>query len=100
MNSTIQNVVTQSTLMTAYNLAKNARVFEPRRLDRALGIVQRNDTRLLEDGRLDTNVTDWQLATVKQCTCEDYKRHGAQWFCKHRIAKMLVVKAQRLENTK
>ena len=84
--------------MTAYNLAKNARVFEPRRLDRALGIVQHHSTQLLPDGRLDVNVNDWHMATVKSCDCEDHRR-GTK-YCKHIISAMLVTKAQRLENTK
>ncbi len=93
MNATLTAKVTRSTLMKAYNLARLARVFEPKRLNRALGIVQRNDTRLLEDGRLDVNVNDWHMATVATCDCEDNRRG---YVCKHRIARMLIIKAQRL----
>lgn len=97
MNPTLASTITQSNLMRAYNLARNARVFEPKRLNRALGIVQTNSTRLLADGRIDSTVGDWQLANVKACTCEDYKRHGTNWWCKHRISAALVVKATRLQ---
>lgn len=97
MNPTLASTITQSNLMRAYNLARNARVFEPKRLNRALGIVQANSTRLLDDGRLDVNVNDWHMATVSKCDCEDNRRGH---ICKHRIAKMLVVKATRLENAK
>jgi len=95
MNNIINQTVTRSNLMRAFNLARHARCFEPRRLNRAWGIVQRNSTILLADGRLDSTGSDWHLTTIAKCDCEDNRRGGH--VCKHRIAKMLVVKAQRLQ---
>lgn len=92
MNATLS--INQSNLMKAYNAARNAHVFEPKRLNRALGIVQTNSTKLLPDGRLDITVNDWHIATINSCDCEDHKR-GTR-YCKHIIARMLVVKATRL----
>lgn len=92
MNNILSHT-TKSHLMTAYNLAKAAKVFDEGRLNRALGIVQSNSTKLLADGRLDVNVNDWHMATISTCDCIDHKRVK---YCKHIIAKMIVVKAQSL----
>jgi hypothetical protein len=93
MNASLSPIVTKSNLMTAYNLARQAKVFEPKRLNRALGIVQHHATQLLPDGRLDVNINDWHMATIKDCDCIDHKHNK---YCKHVIAAMLVTKAQRL----
>lgn len=93
MNASIAPLVTKSNLMKAYNAARQANVFEIGRLNRALGIVQRNSTRLLADGRLDVNVNDWHMATISKCDCIDSQRVK---YCKHKIASMLVVKAKQL----
>jgi hypothetical protein len=97
MNASISPIVTKSNLMKAYNAAVIARCFDRGRLNRALGIVQRNSTKLLADGRLDVTGSDWHLATIKSCDCEDHKRVK---YCKHIIASMLLYKALKLEETK
>jgi hypothetical protein len=86
--------------MRAYNLARLAHCFEPGRLNRALGIVQTNSTRLLPDGRLDVNVNDWHMASVAKCDCIDYQQHGSKHWCKHRIAAALIYRAAQLDETK
>ena len=98
MNNIQTEISNKSNLMKAYNLARLSRVFDPKRLNRAFGIVQSNSTRLLPDGRLDVNVNDWHMATIASCDCEDHKR-GTK-YCKHIIAAMLVTKAKRLQVTK
>ena len=98
MNNIQSEITTKSNLMKVYNKARLARVFEPKRLNRAFGIVQHNATRLLPDGRLDVSINDWHMATIGSCDCEDHKR-GTK-YCKHIIAAMLVTKAQRLAVTK
>lgn len=95
MNATLQPIVTKSNLMTAYNLARKANVFELKRLNRALGIVQANSTRLLSDGRLDVNVRDWHMASIASCDCGDHVKRGTK-YCAHIISAMLVVKAKQL----
>jgi hypothetical protein len=96
MNKTLN--ITQSELMSAYNAAKKARCFEPKRLNRALGIVQRNST-VLVGAQLDvTSDKDFHLATVKRCDCEDFRM--TRGWCKHRIARALIVKAERLKDGK
>ena len=90
MNNIINQTVTRSNLMRAFNLARRARCFEPKRLNRAWGIVQRNSTMLLADGRLDSTGSDWHLTTVAKCDCEDHKHTK---YCKHIIAAMLIKKA-------
>ena len=98
MNNIQFEVTSKSHLMTAYNKARLAGVVDAKRLNRAFGIVQSNSTRLLPDGRLDVNINDWHMPTITSCDCEDHKR-GTK-YCKHIIAAMLVVKAQRLQVTK
>lgn len=98
MNASITPLVTKSNLMKAYNAARQAKVFEIGRLNRALGIVQRNSTRLLADGRLDVNVNDWHMATIRDCDCIDHKR-GTK-YCKHIIAACIVIKAKQLQEAK
>lgn len=90
----ITSTVSKSHLMTAYNKAKAAGIFDEGRLNRAWGIVQSNSTKLLADGRLDVNVNDWHMATTRDCDCIDHKR-GTK-YCKHIISAMIVVKAQSL----
>lgn len=97
MNNTIAPLVTKSNLMKAFNAARLANVFESKRLNRALGIVQRNSTKLLSDGRLDITGADWHLSTAAKCDCMDAKQGHV---CKHRIAKALIIKAQRLSEVK
>lgn len=102
MNNTIAPIVTKSNLMKAFNAARLAKVFEPKRLNRALGIVQRNSTKLLADGRLDivslsNPETDWHLANAGRCDCMDAKKGN---ICMHRISKALIIKAQRLSEVK
>ena len=108
MNTIVTNV-TQSNLMKAYRAARAARVFEPKRLNRAFGIVQSNNTKLLPDGRLDVNVNDWHMASTHDCDCPDHqgiKNTRGEWvkfpnkYCKHIIAACLVVKARRIAKTK
>lgn len=97
MNNSIAPLVSQSNLMRAYNLAKRSNVFEVKRLNRALGIVQSNSTKLLTDAqgkvKLDVNINEWHMATVRSCDCQDHKHTK---YCKHIIASMLVVKAKQL----
>jgi hypothetical protein len=82
--------------MKAYNKARLANVFDPKRLNRAFGIIQHSHTRLLSDGRLDVSINGWHIATVNSCDCEDHKR-GTR-YCKHIIAAMLVTKAQQISS--
>lgn len=98
MNNTISPIVTKSNLMKAYNLARQAKVFDTGRLNRALGIVQRNSTKLLSDGKLDVTGSEWRTATIKDCDCPDHQR-GTK-YCKHIISAMLIIKAQRLSEVK
>lgn len=97
MNNILASTVTRRNLMKAFNAARKANVFDPGRLNRALGIVQANATRLLPNGKLNVEINAWHQATVNSCDCEDNKRGH---ICKHRIAKMLVVKATRLQENK
>lgn len=94
MNNILRSTVTLSNLMRAFNLARLSGKFESGRLNRALGIVQRNSTRLLPDGRLDINVNDWHMATVSKCDCIDSRRVR---YCKHKIAAMIVYRARQYQ---
>lgn len=104
MNSARQTF-TPKQLMTVYNLARASNLFESQRLRKALGIVQRYSTLLINDTgkpvKLDVNNVEahtFNMATTWKCTCEDFKFAGKvnHGHCKHVIAAMLTVKAQRL----
>ena len=102
MNNIQIEISNKSNLMKAYNKARLARVFDPKRLNRAFGIIQSNSTRLLPDGRLEVqskSSTDFYWSTISKCDCKDC-RYNHPRYCACRIAKMLVVKAQRLQVTK
>lgn len=93
----------KSQLFRVYNHARAVtrenRQVDSKRLDKAFGIVQRASTILLPDGRLDVTASsgpDFYLASWQDCQCADIRRHGAGWWCKHRLAALLVV---RLEGT-
>ena len=89
-----------ASLFRAYNAAKQSRRFHPQRLNKALGIAMRRTTRVLDDQRIDVTGrgSDWHLASIKNCTCEDYLRHGrGQWWCKHKIAAALLYRAYQLQ---
>lgn len=89
--------VTRSKIFQAYNLAKRSGVFEPKRLNRALGIVQQNSTRLLPTGALSVEGSDWYMVKPVNwtCDCADNRKSGVK-YCKHVIAGMLVHKAAKL----
>lgn len=89
-------------LMQAYYLAQRDMVatgqWERGRTDKALGLLQSNSTRRLEDGRLDITSGDGQdfyIVGEKGCQCADHERKHTPW-CKHRIAWALCVKARQL----
>ena len=90
-----------SQLFRVYNLARRSRRFDPARLNKALGIIQRRSTvRLDAAGKLRVYNSKggwWYVAQVNGgCTCEDFRRHmprsgttANRWYCKHRIAAWL-----------
>lgn len=92
MSPSVSSLISRSALMQAFNKARLSGAFEPRRLNRALGIAQRNTTRILPDGRLDTTGADWHLTTLRFCDCADHKQAHTR-YCKHIIAYMLLYRA-------
>ena len=102
--------------MTAYDLARQSHRFEPGRLNRALGLAQRRETVILDDGRIDIpSASDNGFHLVRwdaPCDCEDFHQHmkfdpnmsGGKslkpvrlWNCQHRIAFALVKRAWEIE---
>ena len=96
--TTLVNSLPKTYLLKSYNLAARCGKFEVKRLHRALGIAQRKTTVILSDGRIDVtgSANDFHLATWKTCDCYDAKIHGESFWCKHRIAHALLVRAYEL----
>lgn len=93
-------IISKRALFHVYNTGRRAArpggIVEPGRLDRAFGLAQRATTILLSDGRLDIPASDrpdFYLASWQDCQCLDIRRHGSSWWCKHRLAALLVYRA-------
>jgi hypothetical protein len=73
--------MTKSEIFTQYNKARSAArqgKLDPKRVDRALGVVQRK-------------AQSEYITTTRGCSCEDHSRHPGI-ACKHMIAKMIEIK--------
>jgi len=81
--------MTKSEIFTQYNKARSTGVLnglEPKRVNRALGILQSADGGELKFEKYHT--------TVKSCGCIDSQRNHT---CKHRIARMIAYKIETQE---
>jgi hypothetical protein len=90
-STTRNGKLTKSELMSAYNFARsyarrNPEKLDPRRVDRAFGILQSKEARPY-------------TTTTRSCNCPDAtkaRKNGYTGPCKHRTAQMLLVKIEKL----
>jgi len=99
--------VSRASIMSAFNMARDSGKFEHKRLCRALGIAQSSKMTILPHSVIDitsVNGRDFYLIhvntkrdTIGHCTCEDVRTHRPDWWCKHRIACALTIRAYQME---
>jgi hypothetical protein len=89
--------VNKSTLFTIFNKARARRAGLDRgRVNRALGLIQSGKIKLLADGSAagGCNGTTY-LVTSQGCTCPDATYRGI--WCKHRVARGILVRMNELQ---
>ena len=88
-------MVTKSSLFAAYNKARVAPKLNRARVNRALGIVQKQQWQELGDPVHTYAITSSDGQDVYHvngtCECKDYQ-YRTIW-CKHRIARALIIRA-------
>lgn len=106
---------TKSSLMTALNMARRSRKFQPARLYRAFGLAQSNGIVYLPNGDVEVPGSDtfYLIGGDYVCDCEDFRRHvrplsgfaqfslkpAKPYYCKHILCRMLLKRAWDLDTT-